>query len=238
MATSRVAEPGQTGGIEPGGLRRDVPRAVRRAPDPSARPHQQRIARPHPQARPFLGGLEVLGKDRFAGFERVDAAYGRDVEEHAPGDNPVLQVVDPEAGGAVRGDGLGGVAVEELAFVEDVAQRVDVAGGEPVGRQGEVVRPPALGRGADHVVRHRGRVVGRRLGVEGPGTRDRLARTHGGRGGGRDLGSDQVQRAELVVGPPASPVGETAVQSDDVSGGHRVSGHGTDVSGAPLRSPL
>ena len=84
------------------------------------------------EARLLLGRLEVLGEDGLAGLERVDAAQRGDVEQHAPGDDAGAQAVDAELGGAVRGDRLGRVAVVELALVEDVAQRVDVARGEAV----------------------------------------------------------------------------------------------------------
>ena len=167
VATSRAAQPGQARGVEAGRQAAGVPGAVLVRASASARcgPAARRPARTV-QARPLLGRLEVLGEDGLAGLERVDAAQRGDVEQHAPGDDAGAQVVDAELGGAVGGHRLGRVAVVELPLVEDVAQRVDVAGGEAVRRDGEVVRPHALGDRARHVVRHRGGVVGRRHGVE------------------------------------------------------------------------
>jgi F420H(2)-dependent quinone reductase len=51
-----------------------------------------------------------------------------------------VELVDAQLGGPVGRHGRGGVAVEEFALVEDVAQRVEVAGGEAVRGDGEVVR--------------------------------------------------------------------------------------------------
>ena len=136
------------------------------------------------------------------------------------------------------GDHLRRVAVVDPALVEDVAQGVDVAGGEAVGRQGEVVRAAALGRRADHVVGHRVRVVDGRRRVERPGARDRPPGADRRRRGRRHLRRDEVEGAELVVVAPATPVGEGLVEGEDVGRLHRVAGHVRTVARRPYDEPV
>ena len=90
---------------------------------------------------------------------------------HAAGDDALAQVVDTQLARPVRRDRPRGIAVVEVALVEDVAEGVEVTRGESVRGQGEVVGAVALGVGARHVVGDGDRVVGGRRGVEGPGTR-------------------------------------------------------------------
>ena len=89
---------------------------------------------------------------------------------------PSREAVDAELGGTVRSDRLGGVAVVELAVVEDVAQRVNVARGKAVRGDGEIVGAHSLGRRPRHVVGHRGGVVGRRNLCRGGGRTTRSGR--------------------------------------------------------------
>ena len=138
-----AAEPGEARGVEAGGQGAGVPGAVLVAPAPAPGADEQGVAGAHPQAGPLLGGLEVLGEDGLAGLERVDAAQRRDVEQHAPGHDAGVEVVDAQPGGAVGGHRLRRVPVVEPPLVEDVAQGVEVAGGEAVGREGEVVGAPS-----------------------------------------------------------------------------------------------
>ena len=69
-----------------------------------------------------------------------------------------------EFGCAVSGNRLGSVAVVELSFMEDMTQRVYVAGCVAMRGESEIVSPVALGCRADHVVDDRRRVVRTRLG--------------------------------------------------------------------------
>ena len=237
VATSRLAQPGEARRVEPGGEAAGVPGPMRSAPGPAPGAHDQCVARPHPQTRLLLGRLEVLGEDGFAGLERVDAAQRGDVEQHAPGDDAVVQSVDAELGCPMGGDRR---------------RRGSRCRASPRGRCGTARRggswrsrggkwrsspPPcpsvavpvmwcATGRG----------IVGRGHGVEGAGTRHRPARAHRGRRGRGDLRGDQVQCPELVLVAPAAPVGEGLMEGQDVGGCHGVAGHGRRVARSPLRS--
>ena len=127
----------------------------------------------------------------------------RDVDQDAARDDAVLQILDAELRAALLGVDVGArVAVVGLLLVEDVAQRVDVAVRVAVIRDAVGVG----GEAAVHRVLERARVVGRGFG-------ERIVRQRDGDAvlGERErlpplrLG-DQVRRAELIVGSPASPV--------------------------------
>ena len=133
-------------------------------------------------------------------------------------------MVDAEAGRvAVRVTVVDGVAVEELLLVEDMAQGVDVAGGEAVRLQPDVVRTPAFGGRPDHVVGDRGRVVRRGLGVErGAHETVRPLRTVAAAAA---VTSRVIRLRAPTWSARPSPIGELAVQGDDVGSGHRLGGH-------------
>ena len=68
-------------------------------------------------------------------------------------------------------------------------------------------------------------VVRSRLRRERAGTGHGLPRPYGGRRCGRCLGGDEVQRSELVIWSPSTPVGELCMESGDSLGAHRLVRH-------------
>ena len=96
--------------------------------------------------------VEVLGTDRVAGIEGVDAVQPRDVEQDAAcHDRP--EVFDAELRRAMLVDRGVGDAVVEHAFVADVGERVPVGRGlhthlERVVAGGEVAGVTGKGNGA------------------------------------------------------------------------------------------
>ena len=164
-----------------------------------------------------LGPLDRLELGPGHGLTRLqppDPAEPWHVQQHAPADEPLAVGRHVERGGALGGHHLlGGPAVIDQALVGDVAERVHVSVAVAVEGQPDVIRGKGHSAGADvdvmaldHVMGHRARVIRPGRGVH----RDRHRRAppgpdRGGRGP-HGVGGDVVQRAELVVGPPAAPV--------------------------------
>ena len=149
--------------------------------------------------------VQLLRRDGIADGHVALAAPGRYVKHHAARlDALVEDRVDGAPGGALRGQAVGErPAVVQLAVPGHVAQRVHVGDPEtvvhhveavqhyvhalPLGGKGNVVH---VDRARHHVARQRHRQT----------AADEVL-------GGRLLGRrDQVQRAELVVVTPATPV--------------------------------
>ena len=239
VATSRSAQP------RPGTRRPGRPPGWPASQGPCSARQRQRPVRTSSaspartaQAGPCLGRLEVLGEDGLTRLEGVDAAQRRDVEQHAPGHDARLEVVDAQAGGAVGGDRLDRVAVEDRPLVEDVAEGVDVAGGEAVGGQGDVVRAAALGRRADHVVGHRVSGCRRPTPVSSARAHEtvRPARTV--------AAAAAVTSGVMRLSAPSWSSSPQRPQLDRVEWRARTSpvrhgfaGHGADSSPGPIRSP-
>src|SRR5205823_12172539 len=107
-------------GGEEGEPRRVAGREGPPAPLPEPPPH---VARPHEHDVSGLDGhalggsaaVEILEVDRLAGPERVHTLVARDIEEHAPGDDPVLVVLDAVSCGAGRRDQARVAAAVHLA---------------------------------------------------------------------------------------------------------------------------
>ncbi len=163
-------------------------------------------------------GVEVPGGDRVAGLEDVEPLRPGHVEEHAPADQGPHQV-DAEAARPLGGHGVGRVAVVHAAAVAHVGQGVPVGGA----LQGEGERVVAC---ADPVGVVAERTVDGEHGVAGVvaagddahldplGLRERQAEgvgppgPHAPRRTPSGLVVDEVERAQLVVLPPASPVAD------------------------------
>jgi hypothetical protein len=175
--------------------------------------------------RGVLGSFQVLGEDRLTGLQRSHATHRGYVDQDPPRGDSGSEVVDAELARPVGRDRLGCETVVHPAVVEDMAQRVDVAGGVTMGGEGEVVGPVALSGGANHVVDDRREVVRPWLGRKGAGTRNGPARPHRRSGGRRDLMRDEVEGADLVIGSPSTPVGQSTHQTQDFVGGHRLTRH-------------
>ena len=187
--------------------------------------------------RPF-GRLELVGEDRRARLEGLLTQELRNVEQDAAGDDAVAQVMNAQLDRPMCRHRLRGVAVVEVALMEDVAQRVEVAGGESVRGEGEVVGAVALGGGARHVVGHRGRIVGGGGGVERPGARDPATGPDQRRGRHGDLGRDEVQGTQLIVGTPATPVRQSGVVRRQFGRVHWCLGHGRSVAPTSYDRPM
>ncbi len=115
----------------------------------------------------------------------------------------VPEALDAQLRAALLGVDVGaGVAVVGLVLVEDVAQRVDVA------VRVAVIRHPigVGGEAAVHRVLERAGVVGIALGDRRMRETHRLAHATSDAACFRLAGRDEVERAELVVRAPASPV--------------------------------
>ena len=150
--------------------------------------------------------------------------------EDAARDDAVLEVLDAELGAALVGVDVGaGVAVVGLLLVEDVAERVDVAVRVAVVLDRVAVHVVA----AQHRVLERAGVVVGLLGQQDVRERHRLA--------GLDERDrllplrrrDQVDRAELIVRPPAAPVLDLLEQRVELGGVARRAAMRGGASSAP-----
>ena len=153
----------------------------------------------------------------------LHAERARHVEEHAAADHLVLGLLDAALLRAGRGDLAAVVAVPHVVLVEDVAEAVPLRAAlqrhhhHVVGGADAAVVEHArvgVGAGAQHGVQRidaaERRVLAlralRAVVVEVERERDHLALAHQARGGDDVLGRGVVQRADLVLRPPASPV--------------------------------
>ena len=156
---------------------------------------------------------------RLAVLEPVDAAEAGDVEEHAAAGHLALGMLDAEHVEAARVDQLGVMAVIGLVLVEDVAERVPMGGAlnaqiERVVGVADLVpvllAGDGVGAGGEHLV---DRVEApaeqaglRAVAVERDAEREHLAGADQARGVHDVLRRDVIERADLVVLAPPSPV--------------------------------
>src|SRR5262249_16118011 len=169
------------------------------------------------------GAVEVLAGDAVTVVERLLAERARDVEENAAAHHFVLGLLDAALLRAGRGYFATVVAVPHLVFVEDVPESVPLCsalqrhGHHVIGGTDAALVEHAgigVGAGADHGVdrvgaAHRGVIAlgALRTGVvEVERQRDDLAFAHEPWRRDEVLGTGIVERADLVVRTPLSPV--------------------------------
>ena len=169
-----------------------------------------------------LGALvQFVVGDALAILHPFHAAKAGDVEQHAAADHLVLGMLDAEHREAARVDQLGVVAVIGLVLVEDVAERVPVGGALHAQHQGVVgvadlvpvlLAGDGVGAGRQHLVDRveaAAEQPGLRPGlVERDAEREHLAGADQARRLDDVLGGDLVERADLVILAPATPVRE------------------------------
>ena len=197
---------------------------------------------PSPSRTPCggLDRLELGAGHRLAGLEPVDLAVARRVQQHAAADDAVRVGGDAAPLRAARGQQRDGLAVVELSAIADVVERIDVGVAVAVAGHAEEAHPerqPAL---ADREVVHERHEVHGGIGVVGPGHlvdrdrhRDGAPAAHQGGGGGHLVGRQVVERAALVVRPPATPVLDGLEHGVEVGKGDR-SGRGQGSRHRPI----
>ena len=169
----------------------------------------------------LLGRLE-LGAVMTAASASGSPPFARhQVEEHPAPDDAVGERHDRVAARAVAAHVGRGPAVVHLAAHEHVAQRVDVRDAEPVHLRADVVAARLVARDAvfvaavargEHVVVRGERALGRGVDAEVVRQADRHAVDHERGGASAVLGGEVVERAELVVGAPPTPVGDRSTR--------------------------
>ena len=162
--------------------------------------------------------VELVGPDREARVEMLDAEMAGDVEQHRPPDDAVArEMMDAEAARAARRrDEPGPVAVVERVVATDVPEAVEL--GRRLQRHDDVVVRHLILRTAATAAEHtvaRGEVVEmQRLGAVAAGCRrtdrqrerEALARPDECRGRRDALRRQQVGRPELILLAEPAPV--------------------------------
>ena len=189
----------------------------------------QYVSLTEPDALRLLDRLEFGSRHRLARLQPPDTPEPRHVQQHAPSDEPFAVGRHVERRGTLGGHHLlGGPAVVNAALVGDVTERVHMGVAVAVEREPDEVRGKGHRAGADvdvvaldHMMDDRARVV--RPG--GRVHRDRHRRAPPGadqRGRGpHRVCRDEVERPELVVGPPAPPVLDRLEDLVELSQRHR-----------------
>ena len=187
-------------GIGPGHAH--LPRAQRRAPRPLARAQEHGVARQHLDTGLLLPRLDVREGDRGPRLEPREALETGHVDQHAARNEPILPDVDAElVAPVVVLDLFPRISVVRLALVEEMAQGIDMAVKGPAvhGLPDELVAVVELLEGGMDVgVGRLYQLMLQRHRPAGLDERRRLLAL---------LGRDEVDGAELVVRPPAAPVG-------------------------------
>ncbi len=161
-------------------------------------------------------GLDTLGFGRIGqlpsvhrlpGPDEIGAPVTGNVVEHAAGHGPLPLEVDGAAVLDGKSAGQGLVVPAMTLGGRHVAKGVEMGLGESVDEHADVIQHPSRG-GHGHEMMGRIGVGRTGLGVDrtGHGDDSTLLDQSGRRLA--DLRRDQVQRPELVVGPPTSPVAE------------------------------
>ena len=170
---------------------------------------------PSPSRTPSRGldRLELRAGHGLAGLEPVDPAVARRIEQDAAADDAVGVRGDAAPLRAARGQQRRRLAVVELAAIGDVVERIDMGVAVAVAGHAEKAHAERQPARADRQVVHQRHQVHGGIGVVGPGRlvdRDRhrhgAPALHQGAGGGHLVGGQVVERATLVIGPPAPPV--------------------------------
>ncbi len=170
------------------------------------------------------GGLfQVLRCDRVAILKLFHAEGAGHVEEHAAADHPVLGLLDAALGGAEARHLAAVIAVPHVVLIEDVAEAVPLGAGlqrhhhDVVGGADAAFVEHAgigVGAGAQHHVQRIDAAERRVFGlaalrtelVEVERQRDHLAFTHQLGSGDDVLGLRVIERSDLVVRAPLTPV--------------------------------
>ena len=231
-----VSQELEAGDVQPGPLRGTGPErpavgllAVRLLPGLASRIDADRVARlERDPARP-RDVIELPAVHGPVPGHRRHPAVARHVQEDPARDDALGPVLDGAEGGPVERDLLLRIApVPHRLLVPRVAERVDVGGRDAVVEDAVVVGREATlaARQRPHVVLRGQSVVGARLLGKRAAHRDAPPRADEP-GGGRALRRrDQIDRAELIVLPPAPPVAAIADQGAHfLLGWQRTLGH-------------
>src|SRR5213593_445066 len=177
--------------------------------------------------------VEVGDRDRVAVREIRDALVSGHVEQHAPADHLVRELLDAVLVGAAAVDQRGRIAVPHLLADEDVRQRIPLGGGlrrqvdRVVGvaqtRRDVVLAGDRVGARRQHLVHgvpaSPEDTALRAVLVEVEAEPEHLALLHQPGGVHDVLGRDVVEDAELVVRTPFAPVLELLGLFQDIVSG-------------------
>src|SRR5947209_3645995 len=157
--------------------------------------------------------LQFRGTDSFPGFQPLDPAQPRDVEQNSAADDSVCIGSDVLELRAAGGDLCGRLAVIQASLVRDMAKGVDVGVTVTMDLAGKIVQCEAgLPKNGGAIERHRHVMCNRvrivRTGdlVESDGHGNRSPRSHQRRGVSHAFGSNVIQRTTFILGAPGSPV--------------------------------
>ena len=222
-----VAEERQTRHVQPRPLLRRGPEGpavrrlrIRRVPRLAPRVDADRVTGLEPDAPLAQDVLQLPAVDGSLLRHARDGAVARHVEQHAARDDPLGPVLDRSERRPIERDlPLRIAAVPHRLVVPGVAERVDVRRGHAVVEDAVVVggEPALAARERAHVVLRGEGVVEPRLLREGPAQRDGAPAAHQSRRRHALGRRDEVERADLVVRPPASPVPAVANVAAHVS---------------------
>src|SRR5215467_5794983 len=218
-----LLQPPRARRMESGGVLRNIPGAQRRAPRPSPSADKHRVARRQLQPGLLLPRFEVFGIYRRPRLKIRHSFQRGHIHQDSAGEDPLFQRGDRELPRASLSHLLLRVAVVHLALPEHMAECVEMRVLIAVERYLEVVDAEWNGTVVDAGQHHRMLVwigvvfsllrvcvTSERNRETVPDQRRRLFTFRGG---------DQVDRPELVVLAPSSPVGKLGHHSIDVSFG-------------------
>ena len=212
-ATSRSRTHGRQLASIPANPSNCAPGPLRLLPRIASRGHQQDVACLHPHALVRLRRLQLRDRDVLHWLQPVRVAHRRNVEQHAAAHDAVRPRHDAVLLRAVRAHLVLAVAVVDLAFVKDVAERIQMRRCHPVGRDPDVVRRKReaalfahLVPAADHVVLYGRHVLHRGRHRQRTRAAHRQSFLHERRRLRALRVRDQVERPPLVLIPPAPPV--------------------------------
>ena len=167
------------------------------------------------------------------------AARAGHVEQHAAREDALLLREDVAVGEPARGrDHARLAAVVDILAAVNVSDGIEVREGEAVHVERERIdRADGVVRLVTHRVAHGLRIVGRLVGVEVTRDREHAARAHQRRRSEAGRRRDVVERAELVIAPPAAGVVELIEERIELALGWKDAGLGhVGLPAARLRS--